>query len=255
MSNTPYMPLWVGDFTMKTQDLDAKEAGAYILLLMAMWSRDGTLPNDSKKLQRVARVGRDWPKVWASIQHYFEVKDGKIFNARLTEELHKANTKRKVNAQAGARGGRAKALKNNNVVLANASNSLKQSKSYSDKSKTNTEVEDSKKAAIFDPRDKFASGDFVFDEGRWFTENEIVFLEDKYPKIDVRTKLADEKFRHWAFMADSHNPLVPARRWFEKQARIAEAESALVGHYTASKDMTFNNPSHLADLLEKKRSG
>ena len=64
MSDRPYMPLWVGDFLAKTMDLDATELGAYMLLLMAQWQRDGrSLPADSKKLQRVARCGRNWPKI------------------------------------------------------------------------------------------------------------------------------------------------------------------------------------------------
>lgn len=103
-----------------------------MLLLMAMWTRDGSLPNDQKKLQRVARVGRDWPKIWDAISHYFTVQDGKIFQSRLTRELQKVNAKREVNAQAGARGGRAKALKNNKSPLADATVSLKQPEPYSE---------------------------------------------------------------------------------------------------------------------------
>lgn len=130
MSKTPFMPLWVGDFLAKTQDLDAKEVGAYMLLLMSMWTRDGRLPNDSKKLQRVARVGRDWPKVWASIERYFDVDGDTITNDRLLQELHKVDTKRAVNAQAGSLGGKAKALKYKEWGLANATHSLKQPYPY-----------------------------------------------------------------------------------------------------------------------------
>jgi uncharacterized protein YdaU (DUF1376 family) len=129
------MPLWVGDFLSKTLDLDAREAGAYLLLLMAMWTHGGRLPNDPRKLQRVARVGRDWPKVWAAIGHYFEADGDHITNARLREELHKACTKREDNARAGALGGRAKALKSKGETLANATVSLKQSYSYSEEEK------------------------------------------------------------------------------------------------------------------------
>jgi uncharacterized protein YdaU (DUF1376 family) len=85
MSAAPFMPLWVGDFMLKTGDLDARESGAYLLLLMAMWSRDGSLPADQKKLQRVAKCGREWPSVWATIGHYFDEADGRITNRRLTE--------------------------------------------------------------------------------------------------------------------------------------------------------------------------
>lgn len=118
------MPLWVADFLAKTSTLEAKEVGAYMLLLMSMWSHDGTLPADQKKLQRVARCGRDWPKIWDAISHYFDEADGVITNSRLSKELQKVATKREVNAQHGALGGKAKALKSNDAGLANATVSL-----------------------------------------------------------------------------------------------------------------------------------
>ena len=77
------MPLWVADFVGDTLDLDAKEIGAYMLILMTMWGRDGYLPNDEKKLQRVARCGRDWPRVWGAIAHYFTVEGDRITQLRL----------------------------------------------------------------------------------------------------------------------------------------------------------------------------
>lgn len=126
MSKTPFMPLWVSDFVGDTLDLGAREVGAYMLLLMAMWARGGHLPNDQKKLQRVARVGRDWPKVWGAISHYFTDHGDTISNPRLLKELHKVDAKRAVNAHSGARGGRAKALKKKESSLANATNSLQQ---------------------------------------------------------------------------------------------------------------------------------
>ncbi len=120
MSETPFMPLWVSDFLGDTLDLDAKEIGAYMLLLMAMWQHGGALPADEKKLRRVARIGRDWPKVWASLERFFTVDDGLLKNNRLTLELQKVDAKRRVNARSGARGGRANALKNKDRGLANA---------------------------------------------------------------------------------------------------------------------------------------
>jgi uncharacterized protein YdaU (DUF1376 family) len=119
------MPLWVADFLAKTSTLEAKEVGSYMLLLMAMWSHGGTLPADQKKLQRVARCGRDWPKIWDAIGHYFDEADGVITNARLTKELQNVAAKREVNAHNGALGGKAKSLKYKDVDLANATVSPK----------------------------------------------------------------------------------------------------------------------------------
>lgn len=126
MSRTPFMPLWVADFLAKTIDLDAKEIGAYMLILMSLWTHEGRLPNDPKKLQRIARCGRDWPTIWAAIEKFFDAEDGQISNRRLTEELQKVATKRAVSSHAGSLGGKAKALKNKGRPLADATVSLKQ---------------------------------------------------------------------------------------------------------------------------------
>jgi uncharacterized protein YdaU (DUF1376 family) len=130
MSKTPFMQFWVADFLGDTLDLDAAEVGAYLLLLMAQWQRDGSsLPNDPVKLQRVARCGRNWPKVWASIGRYFSQDDDGIFNKRLRLEAQNVAAKREVNAHNGSRGGAAKALKTKDAALANAANSLQRNAS------------------------------------------------------------------------------------------------------------------------------
>ena len=121
------MPLWVSDFLGDTLDLDASEVGAYMLLLMAQWRRKGkSLPDDPKKLQRIARCGRNWAKVWVTIQVYFDRDETGVYNKRLRFEAQNAAVRRQVNAQNGARGGAAKALKSNERALANATNSLRQ---------------------------------------------------------------------------------------------------------------------------------
>ncbi|ABN75772.1 protein of unknown function DUF1376 [Rhodobacter sphaeroides ATCC 17029] len=135
MSDRPFMKLWISDFLSDTLDLDAREVGAYLLLLMAMWKAGGTLSSDEGKLRRMARCGRDWPRVWAGISHHFEEVDGRLTNRRLARELSEAVTKQEVNRQSGALGGKAKALKDKEARLANAIASQSQSqKEYSDTS-------------------------------------------------------------------------------------------------------------------------
>lgn len=122
MSKTPFMPLWVSDFLGDTLDLDATEIGAYLLLLMAQWQRDGrSLPSDLEKLRRVARCERNWPKVWAAIGHYFTQDEAGFYSKRLRLEAENVAAKRNVNARNGALGGNAKALKTLETGLADAS--------------------------------------------------------------------------------------------------------------------------------------
>jgi uncharacterized protein YdaU (DUF1376 family) len=130
MSKTPFMPLWVSDFLGDTLDLDAAEVGAYMLLLMAQWNRGGnSLPDDYKKLQRIARCGRNWPRIWEQIEHYFDRDEDGVYSKRLRLEAQNVAAKRAVNAQNGARGGSAKSLKSKEQQQANATNSLQRNSS------------------------------------------------------------------------------------------------------------------------------
>lgn len=113
MSERPFMQLYVSDFIGDTLDLSTEQVGAYLLLLMAMWkSDDGSLKNEPTKLARVARVAiESWTSVWSDLEPYFEIVDGKVTNGRLSLELANFARKSAARAEAGSRGGKAKALK------------------------------------------------------------------------------------------------------------------------------------------------
>jgi len=130
VSKTPFMPLWVSDFLGDTLDLDAADIGAYLLILMAQWQRNGaSLPDDAAKLQRIARCGRNWAKVWGSVGRFFDTDECGIYNRRLRFEAQNVAAKRDVNSRNGALGAKAKALKNKESDLANANVSLKRNAS------------------------------------------------------------------------------------------------------------------------------
>ena len=119
--SAPFMQLYVGDYLRDTRHLTAEQHGAYLLLLMAAWNAGGRLPNDSRKLARLAAsTPSRWAKISADVLEFFEVDGDHITNRRLTLELKKASEKSIKRAEAGTRGGNAKALKSNEVRLANA---------------------------------------------------------------------------------------------------------------------------------------
>lgn len=125
MSERPFMQLYVSDFLGDTLDLSTEGIGAYMLLLMAMWNAGGSLPDDDGKLARITRMSvKRWRAVAADLLNFFERDKGRITHQRLTKELQKSESKSQSRASAGAEGGRAKALKDKNVTLANATSLL-----------------------------------------------------------------------------------------------------------------------------------
>ena len=128
MSAPPFIQLYVGDYLADTLDLTTEQHGAYLLLLMTMWRHGGGLPNDAKKLARIARATpKRWPSIWAEIAHFFYEDEGEIRNRRLDQELQKAVSISQKRKTAGERGGRAKALKQKNGRVANATDLPKHS--------------------------------------------------------------------------------------------------------------------------------
>lgn len=121
MADAPFMQLYVGDYLSDTLHLTTEQHGAYLLLLMTMWRAGAKLPNDPAKLARICRVTpKRWPSVWAEISSFFTVENGEITNHRLTKEHKKAVSISQERKTAGRKGGEAKALKNKEHGVANA---------------------------------------------------------------------------------------------------------------------------------------
>lgn len=121
MSERPFMQLYVSDFIGDTLHLSTEQVGAYLLLLMAMWNAGGELPDDEVKLARIVRMSvKKWRAVAIDLLAFFERGDGAVRHNRLSKELLKSEGKSQSRASAGAKGGRAKALKDNAATVANA---------------------------------------------------------------------------------------------------------------------------------------
>lgn len=115
------MKLYVSDYIGDTKHLTIEQHGAYLMLLMVMWNAGGRLQNDEKYLSRVVGVSvKKWRSIGSEVLEFFEAEGGYIFNHRLLEEVKKAEGKSDLCASAGERGGKAKALKIKDVLLADA---------------------------------------------------------------------------------------------------------------------------------------
>jgi len=123
----PYFPLYVGDYLRDTGYLTLEQHGAYLMLLMRLWSAGGALPADEGKLARIAGVSvKKWRPIWADLAEFFELENGDITHKRISAELEKAGALRAKRAAAGARGGAAKVLKSKEPEQANATARQKQ---------------------------------------------------------------------------------------------------------------------------------
>jgi uncharacterized protein YdaU (DUF1376 family) len=122
MSDTPFMQFWTGDFIGDTLHLTPKEVGQYVLLLMAMWRNGGVLPDDTKKLSRIARGA-----VSDAVMAYFDTDEEGVYQKRLRAEYEKARKKHSARVLCGKAGGEANALKNKKPAVAKATVSLKHS--------------------------------------------------------------------------------------------------------------------------------
>lgn len=128
MSERPFMQLYVSDFVGDTLHLSSEQVGVYLLLLMAMWNADGSLPDDDAKLARVARLSlKKWRAARPELMEFFTVADGHVTHGRLTKELQKSERQSQSRSAAGAKGFAAKSLKYHKPVQANAQAGLKHS--------------------------------------------------------------------------------------------------------------------------------
>ena len=100
------MPFYVGDYIKDTRRLTTLEHGAYLLLIMEYWLH-GSLPVDDQELANVTLLPIDsWREIKAKIERFFGPN---WTHKRIDAELAKADKKSMARADAGAKGGHAKA--------------------------------------------------------------------------------------------------------------------------------------------------
>jgi len=108
-----WMPIYWSDFKGDTEHLGALETGAYMMLIGHYWNTGG-LPNDDTKLARIARMtAEEWALSKSTIAEFFQ--DG-WKHKRIEQELADASAAYERRANAGRRGGQAKAEASSNAV-------------------------------------------------------------------------------------------------------------------------------------------
>jgi len=138
MSAPAWMPFYPADYLAGTGHLTRAQHGAYLLLILHYWSKGG-LPSDDRLLARIARMSdREWKAESGILAEFFD-EDWR--HPRIEKELEKARTKSEKRAEAGARGGDAKSLKNNGGDVAIATILLQQKDDFAVASSSEPEKE------------------------------------------------------------------------------------------------------------------
>lgn len=128
MSKAPSMPMYWDAYLADTTHLSTEEHGAYMLLLGAMWRRNGTVPDDDTDNARILGLSKaKWRKVKARLAEKptsIFCQDGFISQKKLKKTWEKTQEKIQVNRENGALGGRPVLNKNKDLDKANGSDSL-----------------------------------------------------------------------------------------------------------------------------------
>ncbi len=102
-----WMPLLVDKYLGDTMLLTTEQHGAYLLLLMSMWKKDGRLPDNDQQLAQAARLSLSRWKATRPVLidgALLRAEDGFIVQKRLSAELSRAKAHTEAKAEAGLKG-------------------------------------------------------------------------------------------------------------------------------------------------------
>lgn len=95
LSGVITIPFHIGDFLSGTMHMDTLEKGAYIMLLLSHYqSGEKGLPDDDKKLSRIAGVTpKVWQRIKPTLQEKFTIKNNFWVSQKCVEVLRKVHEK------------------------------------------------------------------------------------------------------------------------------------------------------------------
>ena len=83
-----WMPIYIGDYVRDTQELTTEEHGAYLLLLMHYWQKNGKIGKDIKRLSHVTKTSEEI--INYILENYFNLSNGHYRNKRADIEMENA---------------------------------------------------------------------------------------------------------------------------------------------------------------------
>jgi uncharacterized phage protein (TIGR02220 family) len=108
-----FMPIYTGDYQRDTRHLSMMEHGAYFNLLMHCWDQKGPIPLDERRAFAIAnaRSSEEMGAVRNVLAEFFVRMEDGHYNKRMADEIRRAEALSDARAQAGKRGGIARAAK------------------------------------------------------------------------------------------------------------------------------------------------
>lgn len=84
----PWMPIYWGDYTKKTQHLSTLEHGAYLLLIAHYWNTGQPVADCDDVLRRITRTtSKQWNQISKTIRGFFISEGGFLIHERVEKEL------------------------------------------------------------------------------------------------------------------------------------------------------------------------
>ena len=120
MSKAPSMPMFWDAYLADTTHLSTEEHGAYLLLLAAMWRRNGWVPDDDRDNARILGLTPSkWKRIKDRLAGFLIFEGGQITQKNLLKIWKITQEKIEKNRENGAKGGRPKYRENKPVDKAN----------------------------------------------------------------------------------------------------------------------------------------
>ena len=127
MAEFPALPLWTDAYLGDTRHLSQSEHGAYLLLLITAWRTPNcSLPDDDRLLARYAGGVdmRTWRHQKATIMAFWDLRDGRWYQKRLTTERRYLVEASKERSRAGLLGAEARWRRTGEITVHNKINGL-----------------------------------------------------------------------------------------------------------------------------------
>lgn len=100
-----WMPIYVGDYHADTTHFRTIDHGAYLLLLLSYWRRQGPLPADQEYLMTITKTSRrEWHGVHLRVARLFQISKTHWTHLTLENEITKTQDQIAKKSKAGKAG-------------------------------------------------------------------------------------------------------------------------------------------------------